>query len=113
MSQAVPAAAAIPLPLHAPQALPSAEATTAPAEKLNLKYIVSPMVGTFYRAPSPESQVYIEKNDNIKKGHVMCIIEAMKLFNEIESDVSGRVVEILVENGSSVEYGEKLFAIEV
>ena len=79
----------------------------------NIKYLVSPMVGTFYRAPSPGSQPYVEKGDKVSKAQVMCIIEAMKLFNEIESDVSGKIIEILVENGKPVEYGEKLFAIDI
>ena len=82
-------------------------------EGKNIKYLVSPMVGTFYRAPSPSSQSYVEKGDIVSKSQVMCIIEAMKLFNEIESDVGGKIVEILVENGKPVEYGEKLFAIDV
>ncbi len=79
----------------------------------NIKYLVSPMVGTFYRAPSPESQPYVAKGDVVNKGQVLCIIEAMKLFNEIESDVTGTIVDILIESGQPVEYGEKLFAIEV
>jgi acetyl-CoA carboxylase biotin carboxyl carrier protein len=98
------------IPVAAPQVVEGK--SEAPAKK-NIKYIVSPMVGTFYRAPSPEAQPYIEKGDKITKDQVMCIIEAMKLFNEIESDVSGAVVEILVENGQPVEYGEKLFAIDI
>ncbi|MFC1855846.1 acetyl-CoA carboxylase biotin carboxyl carrier protein [Thermodesulfobacteriota bacterium] len=82
-------------------------------QKGNIKYIVSPMVGTFYRSPSPDSQPFIEKGDRVSKDDVMCIIEAMKLFNEIESDLGGIVVDILVENGQPVEYGEKLFAIDI
>jgi acetyl-CoA carboxylase biotin carboxyl carrier protein len=82
-------------------------------ESKNIKYLVSPMVGTFYRAPSPGSQPYVEKGDKVSKGQAMCIIEAMKLFNEIESDVRGKIIEILVENGKPVEYGEKLFAIDI
>lgn len=74
--------------------------------------ITSPMVGTFYRSPSPESPSYVEVGQNIEAGKVVCIVEAMKLFNEIESEVSGEVVKILVENGKPVEYGQKLMLIK-
>ncbi len=83
------------------------------AEEKNIHYITSPMVGTFYRAPSPTSPPFVDIGDTVKKGQTLCIIEAMKLMNEIESDVSGVVVDILVENGKPVEYGQKLFAIKV
>lgn len=73
--------------------------------------ISSPMVGTFYRAPSPEAKPFVEEGDSIKKGQVICIIEAMKLMNEIESEVDGKVVKVLVENGRPVEYGEPLFLV--
>jgi acetyl-CoA carboxylase biotin carboxyl carrier protein len=76
-----------------------------------LYYLKSPIVGTFYKAPSPDSDAFVSVGDIIVKGTVVCIIEAMKLMNEIESDVSGEIVSILVENGQPVEYGEKLFAI--
>jgi len=78
-----------------------------------LKTVVSPMVGTFYRAPSPDSQPFVEEGATVKKGQVLCIIEAMKLMNEIESEFDGRIVSILVGNGQPVEYGEPLFVIEV
>ncbi len=74
--------------------------------------ITSPIVGTFYTAPSPNTAPYVELNDLVKKGQVICIVEAMKLMNEIEADISGRVVEICVEDGAAVEYGEPLFTIE-
>lgn len=74
--------------------------------------IKSPMVGTFYRAPSPEANNYVEIGSNIKEGDIICIIEAMKLMNEIESDISGKIVKILVENGQAVEYDQPLFLIE-
>ncbi|NOS35846.1 MAG: acetyl-CoA carboxylase biotin carboxyl carrier protein [Deltaproteobacteria bacterium] len=80
--------------------------------KTNLKTVESPMVGTFYRAPSPEVAPFIEIGDTVSKGQMLCIIEAMKLMNEIESEYSGKVVSILVENGQPVEYGEPLFLIE-
>lgn len=79
---------------------------------LNHKLISAPMVGTFYRCPSPESPPYVEVGQTVKKGQVLCIIEAMKLMNEIESEHSGKIVEILVENGQPVEYGEQIFVIE-
>lgn len=72
----------------------------------------SPIVGTFYRSASPDSQPYIEVGDQVKKGQVVCIVEAMKLMNEIESELDGRVVEVCIEDSSPVEYGETLFKIE-
>jgi len=74
--------------------------------------ITSPIVGTFYRAPNPESEIFVSEGDRINKGSVLCIIEAMKLMNEIESDVAGVVVKIFPQNGQPVEYGEKLFAVK-
>jgi acetyl-CoA carboxylase biotin carboxyl carrier protein len=76
-----------------------------------LFYIKSPIVGTFYRASSPDSEPFVSVGDFVEKGTVVCIIEAMKLMNEIESDAAGEVASILVENGQPVEYGERLFAI--
>jgi acetyl-CoA carboxylase biotin carboxyl carrier protein len=75
-------------------------------------YVTSPFVGTFYRAPSPESESFVRAGDSITPGHVLCIVEAMKLMNEIESEVSGTIAEVLVENGKPVEYGDRLFRIE-
>ena len=74
--------------------------------------ITSPMVGTFYESPSPDSESFVKLGDNVKKGQTLCIIEAMKLMNEIESDVSGEVIEILVKDGDMVEYGTPLFKIK-
>jgi acetyl-CoA carboxylase biotin carboxyl carrier protein len=74
--------------------------------------ITSPMVGTFYRSPSPDSPPFVHEGDSIGTGKVVCIIEAMKLFNEIESEVSGKIVKILVENGKPVEYGQKLMLVK-
>ena len=74
--------------------------------------ITSPMVGTFYRAPAPDADPYIEVGDMVSVGQTVCIVEAMKLMNEIESEVKGRVVRILVENAQPVEYGQKLFLVE-
>ncbi|SDK55780.1 acetyl-CoA carboxylase biotin carboxyl carrier protein [Sediminibacillus albus] len=74
--------------------------------------IVSPMVGTFYSSPTPESEVYVRKGDTVSKDTIVCIVEAMKLFNEIEADVNGEIVEVLVENGELVEYGQPLFRVK-
>jgi acetyl-CoA carboxylase biotin carboxyl carrier protein len=79
--------------------------------KEELYYIKSPIVGTFYKAPSPTSEAFVSIGDFVEKGTVVCIIEAMKLMNEIESDAAGEIVSVLVENGQPVEYGENLFAI--
>lgn len=81
------------------------------AESADLFYIKSPMVGTFYRAASPAADPYVSAGDIVEKGTVICIIEAMKLMNEIESEVAGEIVSVFIENGQPVEYGERLFAI--
>ena len=81
-------------------------------EMQRLMTITSPIVGTFYRSPSPEAPPFVENGARVKKGQVLCIIEAMKLMNEIESEVEGIVMRNLVENGQPVEYGEPLFLIE-
>ncbi len=83
---------------------------TEPAE--HLKAITSPMVGTFYRAPAPDADPYVEVGTSVDVGQTVCIIEAMKLMNEIESEVKGRIVHILVENAQPVEFGQKLFLVE-
>jgi acetyl-CoA carboxylase biotin carboxyl carrier protein len=77
-----------------------------------LQIVASPMVGTFYRAPDPTAAPFVDVGDTVKKGETLCIVEAMKLMNEIESDVEGTVVEIFAENGKPVEFGQKLFAIK-
>jgi len=100
-------------------AAPAAVATSAPPPPVpaaaeieeELFYIKSPIVGTFYQAPSPNVEPFVSVGDFVEKGSVICIIEAMKLMNEIESEVAGEIVSILVDNGQPVEYGEKLFAI--
>jgi len=103
-------AAAAPAPQAAPA--PSAEAVPAPAaEDEGLLQVKSPMVGTFYAASSPESPAYVKEGDEVKPGSVLCIVEAMKLMNEIESEVSGTIVKIHPENGQPVEFGEVLFSI--
>ncbi len=102
-----PAVAAAP-PLAA--APPAARAAPAPDEE-GLIPIVAPMVGTFYRAPAPGAEPYVKEGDLVQKGSVVCIVEAMKLMNEIESEVKGRVARILVENGQPVEFGQTLFLL--
>jgi acetyl-CoA carboxylase biotin carboxyl carrier protein len=101
---------------HAPASAPpppSAPALVkAPAvEEDNAAYVTSPFVGTFYRSPSPEAASFVEVGSGVRKGQVVCIIEAMKLMNEIESEVDGKVLEVLANNGEHVEYGQKLFRI--
>jgi len=81
-------------------------------EEEGLVAITSPMVGTFYRSPSPDSPPFVQEGDLVSAGKAVCIIEAMKLFNEIESDVSGKIVKILVENAKTVEYGQKLMLVK-
>jgi oxaloacetate decarboxylase alpha subunit len=93
----------------APKAPPEG---SAPAEHPNRKEIKSPMVGTFYRAPSPDAPSFIEAGQVVEVGQVVCIVEAMKLMNEIKSEVRGKVVEVLVENAQPVEFGQLLFGIE-
>ncbi|MGC1454299.1 MAG: acetyl-CoA carboxylase biotin carboxyl carrier protein [Nitrospirota bacterium] len=82
------------------------------AVKTNIIRVTSPIVGTFYRSSSPDKPPYVEVGDVVKKGQVLCIIEAMKLMNEIECESAGKIVQILVESGAPVEYGEPLFVIE-
>lgn len=105
-------AVAAPVAVSRPLAAVSvASAPVAEAADSNLVAVTSPFVGTFYRAPSPEAGNFCEVGSTVKKGQPLCIIEAMKLMNEIECDIAGTVAEILVENGKSVEYGQKLFMI--
>jgi acetyl-CoA carboxylase biotin carboxyl carrier protein len=77
----------------------------------NVAFVTSPFVGTFYRAPSPESEDFVSVNGSVKKGQTLCIIEAMKLMNEIEAEFSGTILEVMVDSGKSVEFGQKLFKI--
>lgn len=79
----------------------------------DLHYVTSPIVGTFYRAPNPDADPYVKVGDVVEKGRTLCIVEAMKLMNEIESDQSGTIVKVFVENAQPVEFGERLFAIKV
>ncbi|MFA6142270.1 MAG: acetyl-CoA carboxylase biotin carboxyl carrier protein [Candidatus Omnitrophota bacterium] len=96
------------------QATPAEKAQAAAAEKSqkNIVEIKAPMVGTFYRAPSPEAPAYANVGDKIEPGQVICIIEAMKLMNEIKSEVKGKIIDIQVDNAEPVEFGQVLFVVE-
>jgi acetyl-CoA carboxylase biotin carboxyl carrier protein len=96
---------------HQPATAAAAPSKPKDEEEEGVVAIIAPMVGTFYRAPSPDSSPYVEVGDKVEPGKTVCIIEAMKLFNEIEAEIRGEVVKILVEDGQPVEYGQKLFQI--
>lgn len=112
----------VPVPAH-PQAQPQVQAAPAPdltadqqkpaAADETLHHITSPMVGTFYAAPSPGAEAYVRKGDQISEDTVVCIVEAMKLMNEIEAEVKGVIVDVLVENGQLVEFGQPLFSVKL
>jgi acetyl-CoA carboxylase biotin carboxyl carrier protein len=105
-----------PMPMASPSAQAGASAgvpVLTPAEdELELSVVKSPIVGTFYRAPEPGAKPYAEVGQTVKKGQVLCIIEAMKLMNEINAEIDGEVIKVYVENGQAVQYGERLFAIK-
>jgi len=109
MHQQAPSPAAAPAPAT-PASAPAAEKAAAPAA--NTVTIKSPMIGTFYRSSSPGKPVFVNVGDEIKAGQVLCIIEAMKLFNEIEAEVSGKIVKVLADDSSPVEYDQPLFLVE-
>jgi acetyl-CoA carboxylase biotin carboxyl carrier protein len=114
-SGAMPVATVSAAPIAAGPSAAAAPAGGAPSPAAttgNQLAITSPMVGTFYRAPAPDADPYVEVGDEVTVGQTVCIVEAMKLMNEIESEVKGRVVKILVENAQPVEYGQKLFLVE-
>jgi acetyl-CoA carboxylase biotin carboxyl carrier protein len=113
---AVVSVQAAPMPIAAAPA-PVAAAAPAPAapaanENANLITIKSPMIGTFYRSASPDKPAFVNVGDKIGPGNVLCVIEAMKLFNEIESEVSGKIVKILIDDASPIEYDQPLFLVE-
>ncbi|MEZ4906032.1 MAG: acetyl-CoA carboxylase biotin carboxyl carrier protein [Spirosomataceae bacterium] len=115
VSAPVPAVVSAPIPTPPPAVATPAPVAAAPAPKAeasNLLTIKSPMIGTFYRSGGPDKPSFIEVGDEITTGKVVCIVEAMKLFNEIESEISGRVVKVLVENATPVEYDQPLFLVE-
>lgn len=106
----VPAA---PIPVAAPAPVKPAEVPPPVARSArNTVEIKSPMVGTFYRSPAPDAEPFVKAGDSIAPGQVLCIVEAMKLMNEIEAEISGKIVEILIENGKPVEYNQPLFLVE-
>ena len=118
VSQAIPAAipspAFVPAPVTASAPVAASQRQEAPPATDESKYITikAPMIGTFYRSSSPDKPNFVNVGDDIKEGKVICIIEAMKLFNEIESEVSGRIVKVLVDNSTPVEYDQPLFLID-
>ncbi len=94
-----------------PPASPEVAVAAVVADDPNVLYVTSPFVGTFYRSPGPDSSSFVEIGSTIRPGQVLCIVEAMKLMNEIEAEVAGTILDALVENGKPVEYGDKLFRI--
>lgn len=104
----VESAAASVQPVAVEKAAPAAPAV----DEANLRKIVSPMVGTFYSSPDPSSPAYVQAGDHVTPNKIVCIVEAMKLFNEIEAEVTGKIVKVLVENGQLVEYGQPLFLVQ-
>ncbi|HRP90785.1 MAG TPA: acetyl-CoA carboxylase biotin carboxyl carrier protein [Edaphocola sp.] len=114
MIQVAPQAMAMPqataAPVAAAPAAPAAPADEAPAA--NQKVVKAPMIGTFYRSSSPDKPPFVSVGDEIKAGDIVCIVEAMKLFNEIESDIAGKIVKVLVDDGTPVEYDQPLFIVE-
>jgi acetyl-CoA carboxylase biotin carboxyl carrier protein len=110
-----PVAAPAPAPAPAPSAAPapsSGGSDSASSDDDKYVTIKSPMIGTFYRTPNPDNPAFVNVGDSVKAGDTVCIVEAMKLFNEIESDVSGKIVKILVDNATPVEYDQPLFLVD-
>jgi acetyl-CoA carboxylase biotin carboxyl carrier protein len=106
-------AAAAPITHQSSESVAKTEDKKAVDELAGMHEIKSPIVGTFYRAPAPDADSYVQVGDTVSAGSVLCIVEAMKLMNEIESDVSGKIVKILVENGKPVEYNQPLFLVQL
>ncbi|OGD79760.1 MAG: acetyl-CoA carboxylase, biotin carboxyl carrier protein [Candidatus Coatesbacteria bacterium RBG_13_66_14] len=119
LKKELPAESAVAIPVAPPSAAPLEPEAPAPAAPAplpesgeELVYVVAPLVGTFYTAPSPESPVYVKVGDRVDKGTVVCIVEAMKVMNEIESEYAGTIVKVMVQNAQPVEYGQRMFAIK-
>ena len=110
--QPTPQVASAPSQVEEQVEAPAPPAETQQEEEQNLHKIVAPMVGTFYRAPAPDADPYVQEGDQVEESTVVCIIEAMKLMNEIEAEVKGTIVKVLVENGQLVEYGQPLFLVK-
>jgi acetyl-CoA carboxylase biotin carboxyl carrier protein len=108
----VPAISVAPAPVPVQAAAGTAPVPPASEGQADGVYVTSPFVGTFYRAPAPDAQPFVEVGASVRKGQALCIIEAMKLMNEIEAEFAGTVLEILVENGVSVEFGQRLFRLK-
>jgi acetyl-CoA carboxylase biotin carboxyl carrier protein len=100
-------------PPTARTASPAAAGAASGAEEAGFAYVKSPMVGTFYRSPSPENPAFVEVNAKVEEKTVVCIIEAMKIMNEIQAETKGTIIEVLVENGQPVEYGQRLFKVKL
>ena len=113
----IPAAEAPSVPTAVPGSAPGTQAAAPAADQLTVSdsqfLVTSPIVGTFYRAPSPESPPYVEVGSTVSKGAVLCIVEAMKIMNEIECEVTGKIFSVLVENAQPVEYGQPLFIVDL
>jgi acetyl-CoA carboxylase biotin carboxyl carrier protein len=99
-------------PVTHPAPAPATAPTAAPKKEASGQVVTSPLVGTFYRAPAADAPPFVEEGQVVRKGQVLCIVEAMKLMNEIESEVAGKVVEVIAQNGQTVEFGQALFRIE-
>ncbi|MBP3952307.1 acetyl-CoA carboxylase biotin carboxyl carrier protein [Bacillus suaedae] len=102
-----------PAPTPAPSVVKEETAPPAVEKNENVHTITSPMVGTFYSSPSPDADAYVKQGDLVTESSIICIVEAMKLMNEIEAEVKGKIVEVLAENGELVEYGQPLFVVEL
>lgn len=109
--QAAPALIQAPVAAAVSSASKAAPAAAA-QDEVGVAYVTSPFVGTFYRAPGPDSANFVEVGSTVKKGQTLCIVEAMKLMNEIEAELGGTILEVLVDNGKSVEFGQKLFKVQ-
>ncbi|MGG2073260.1 acetyl-CoA carboxylase biotin carboxyl carrier protein [Lysinibacillus irui] len=112
VQQPAPAEAPVATPAPAKEEAPASAAAAPSVNDPSLHKIVSPMVGTFYQAPNPDSPAYVKVGDKVGNETIVCIVEAMKLFNEIEAEVQGEIVEILVKDGDLVEYGQPLFLVK-
>ena len=109
----MPAVAAPAVPVAVPAAAPAPAPAPIEGDGVDLAVIKSPIVGTFYRSPEPGARSFVEVGDTVRKGQVLCIIEAMKLMNEIESDCDGELAAVYVDNGRPVQFGERLFAVKL